>query len=1512
MGKHSIIKNFSNVRNKGICLCSLLVTFLFIFMNVMGVSVAKMPSGLPGDMIRSGDLDGIHIRYNEVFVGVISMDYDNRPMYAVESSKDDYDYKNGYWKALDSGYPYINTVAARLIQMNRKNKSNEIQLAVAYAIHDHLDSDKELWSKYKRHGFMKFESSHIETLAAKLWHDAQRSVIKDLYAGNDYLDGGKKGKISVSPKVPYDYTKLYIDDVKIKIVANNKLIHFDETGKNEYIGNISEGGKAVNWTADGDGEVKVDVFYEVPRIEQFYSPKLDVIRNCESDWKKYDTYTLKVQKHFQPMVSSEALTKELSQDSPVIANVSSFVGEIDSWPKDMSVRARGYYFVGKSKDVLNSNKPNANETTESYLNRLRNKSNIRQVAAAYVNFTSNKQKLSVEAKKETGDFNPEELEKAERYKVTDEDAGMFGGWVWVISKSDQDDPGKSSEENKAKKDLITGDYIDGLGGIASTYSHRTKAKLFHDSSVKEKSVGLGKEIVNTITIGGLPDDYGEFNGDDKYKFSGDAKAHIKVWWAGDGTDNATKEANDKYRPGAAGEAKKKEPTEDSHHRLIGDWEVPAKNGVYTIGNGKIMFKSAKDADSNGLGSEIKSIKSIRADKTKDSGWYVFVYSLPGSSRTEEFTSEYDDVWSRTLVEPSETNDATNISLTTSVSSNVVSSGESFHDIAHIVGKVPKGSYVVFNAYSHENVNKMPTSINGDDSSDAHATNAVSNDMNASVSGLENKPESAEKFDLNKGEHILTNSRVNITDQQASDSSKNQIDINSMNIKVSRGATVYWKAELYGPNGKPLASHTLGDANETVHVVSNTATIKPDNKVHGVGEPIRSTIYLSQVLDEGSYVEFTAWDAVEGEHKDSDKLLLNHHKINIPNAAIEHMRKGGSISVVSPEIQATREGIVYWKAELFDSAGKLIVRNSNSRSTNSKPGNGNQPGKVEVLNPSGGAGSGGSAGSGAGSGAGGNAGSAGSGAGSGSGGSSSTAGGSSGATGSSTVGSGNGGSGTAAGGTGGSAGSSNGSNPSGAQASGGQTSGTQTPGGKSSGGKTPGTQTPGTQTPGGKSSGGQTSGTQTSGNGNSGPNASAGVGGSGTAGSGNGSGTGSGSGTNTGNYSGTGKPGNQNNHGNNGDASNPGNSGKPGDKTNPGNSSKPGNQANPGESSKQGGNSNSGGKTGGQSSGGQTSGGQSSGSQNHAGNTSAGNTSAGNTSGTQTSGTQSSGGQSSKGQSSGENVTTGESIENNSGSITSTNVISDKDKRNSVSLGDILSLLYSNKNKSNNKNLVTRKSDKNTSLNDYLSDYSNGLKELFEKYGENNANASSIFNLNSKMNLNNTNLANLIKNRMKGNASGLVDSGFNSNLNSSEFEENGVAGNSADSNSVGSSNVDSSSNNPGGNNSNGSDPNSGNRSNESASNNRRSSSNKEISTRGKSSNEANGNVNSSETGYVNNDTEEEKQNYQLAQTGSSIINIAIIIATAFMVIGVMALGKLNSDEMNVSRRRILRSRHCKIC
>lgn len=773
--------------------------------------------------------------------------YENgNPVYCVEAGEQVTN--TGTWnKATDVNHK----VGAWLVEKHKGDSSDFTQASVAYAIHEHLDQGSSHFRQLVAAGLEGVDINAVASNAANLWNDAYNTLPSNINASYAYTSGKRTGTVNPGVK---NSNGQYIAGVKYTLTLNGPA-KFDQTGTNTVTGTTTGQETHIPWTATGNGKVTYRVSMNVPTAAVLNSPGQDMMRASDPENQTSDVQ-FSVSRDFQPTVSTSVSKKQLTRGSPVEDRVTSGVASSDDeWADNVPVKFKGYYFVGDSKHILQVIKKNNGENPTNYLKRLRETDGIRQVAAATTSFTKSGQTNTVKAKAATGGIDYDSVNGLDDYQVSDEDAGLFGTWVWVEVKADQ-----------SQQDYIKGDYIDEFGKAQETSVSVLPPN--HDSTVLEQESGMNKDILDEINISRLPSDYGKFTGNTNYGFGADAKAKIRVWWAGSGTGN--KDEDEKYVP-----TTEEEPTQDANHKLVGEWEVPAMNGKYKVGGGKIVLYPSDGSDAKTVATDV----NIKVTDKAHCGYYVFIYDFPGSDRAKGFKSAYNNPWERSFV----TQDAQPVTLTTNVNRTTVTQGEKFYDTATISGLVPRGSYVTFTAYD-----------------------AVSGEPDVSTNKL------------------LDNTRVNVTNDQADHSDTTQFEVKSPEISTNKIGKVYWVAKLYNAKGKALAGHAIGLENETIEVVGPSLTTKTSAQQTYVGRPFHDTAVINNKIDAGAYLTFTAYDAVSGKPDTNAAKLLDNKRVDIPADKIASSGAGKSFTVDSPDVTATKAGIVYWKATLYNKGGMELA------------------------------------------------------------------------------------------------------------------------------------------------------------------------------------------------------------------------------------------------------------------------------------------------------------------------------------------------------------------------------------------------------------------------------------------------------------------------------------------------------------------------------------------------------------------------------------------------------------
>lgn len=721
------------------------------------------------------------------------------------------------------------------------DRNDLTQAAIAGLIHQKLDPrDNEYLSGIQRLGWA--DGTSWDTYTAKmnsLWNEAVANTPAGLNMEYQYTQGKRKGTINVGIQ---NGNGANIAGAQYTATLNGPAV-FDQNGKNTISGTTTGSDQHLAWTATGNGEVTYTLSRKIPKAAILSSPNQNLMSPTDPGTQT-SNITFQVRNNFQPTVSTQVSDKIVPKGARVSDKVTSGIKKGDEWVDGVNVTAKGYYYTldARQANDLTVLKQDKNEKTADYLNRVAKKYG-NPVATADATFGRVGQEQTVTAKNANGtDYvNPQD--------------GRIGTWVWVILKNEQTQP-----------DHITADYVDPFGQTTESDVH--KAAPNHDSTVLEQYTGLNKDIMDTITIGGLPQDYGQFNTNEDYGFGGDVKAKIRVWWAGSGTGDRTQD--EKFKP-----TTQAEPTADANHRLLGEWEVPAGNGTYKVGGGKITFRQNNTGDAKIV---VDRGVDIKATTNNESGYYVFIYDFPGSDRAAAFKSAYNDPWERSFVEET----PHTVDLTSNVSTSEAGQGEEFYDVAHINGQVARGSYVTFTAYD-----------------------AVPGSPNTAA---------PKKLD---------NYRVPVSNEQADASSKKAFDIISPKISTDTVGNVYWKVSLYNEQNELLASHALGIESETVKIIKPKITTQVTKSAVKPGEEFADKATITGKIGRGAYVTFDAYEPVPGDPDTNAGKLVDSARVNITD---EQADKSGvaDITVTSPKTKTDDAGAVYWKASLWSRNGALLA------------------------------------------------------------------------------------------------------------------------------------------------------------------------------------------------------------------------------------------------------------------------------------------------------------------------------------------------------------------------------------------------------------------------------------------------------------------------------------------------------------------------------------------------------------------------------------------------------------
>lgn len=637
--------------------------------GAVGANAANV-NGYPGyywDQYTNGSH---HNYWRGEFLGVEGY-YNGHAMYCIESGVSGITTSGTWSKATSEN----GKKAAYIVSKHESDTSDTTQAAVAWAVHELLDSGSN-WTYVKNNvGLIEGgDKATVKSRAESYLDDADENMPAKINASYAYTEGQRTG--TFNPGI-LNSSGSYVSGLSYTLTISGPAV-WSSTGTKTYSGTTSGSAQHIKWEATGNGDVTVTVKYDQPIGETLDAgSNQDMFAYLDDPETQSGSISFEVVNAFQPTVTTESSSKELKRGETVQDKVTSGVEDGDEWISGVEVLAEGFYFVG-TEDQINqvidlgeySTKP------KTYVNHVEEVTGLEYVATASATFTKAGQTKTVTA---------ESVEDGSDY-VNRED-GMFGTWVWYIRLEDQ--TGDNADYLKAA-------YIDPFGQVSESSIHSGYSDEW--SEVVEATGETGSSIMDVIHLSNVPADLGDFEGDDDYGYTADnTKVTVEVWWAGSGTSN--KSENLEYKP--TGEDT---PTEDDNHKLVGSYEYDLAQIISDLGpnfDGDIDIRVG--GGSSGTPLADGSTFEITADQT---GWYTFVFKYDGCSRFEPYgyQSAYDDEYESVFI----TEEVPQISLISNTNPASVKVGEEFWDTATISGTgtseaaVGSGAYVVFDAYNPTN------------------------------------------------------------------------------------------------------------------------------------------------------------------------------------------------------------------------------------------------------------------------------------------------------------------------------------------------------------------------------------------------------------------------------------------------------------------------------------------------------------------------------------------------------------------------------------------------------------------------------------------------------------------------------------------------------------------------------------------------------------------------------------------------------------------------------------------
>lgn len=540
---------------------------------------------------------------------------------------------------------------AWLAQHYKDSRDANIHAAIGVLAHRNFDRNPQIWQQHWQ--VINSTYPHLDALAAQLWQEASQATPEHSDVRVKYTEGLRNGTVQVS-----------INNAEQQLLADIPYTVTLEGPAQFEGGGMTRNGRTQEhviehaWVATAQGEVKVHTVYDEQALESLESEQ-DYVRFAGSKQVPVAAVSFQVKKNFNAHITSQITPTMLATGQEVHDEITLRMNsDTDAWHEGLKLPAKGWYFNGiDPSEIGKIRKPQQGQTAASFLQSLA-ADGFKPVAYAKATFDKPNQPIQVTAMSEPNGSTP----------YTSPNTIGFGTWVWAIERS---------QLSKEAQEYVLEDIVSDFLEVSETHVAQTQLKVF--SHVYEHSVRKGAPISDTITVSGFPFDHGDFKGSQAHHIDADEPyAQVAVWWSGGPGEL------EQYRPHT-----KEEPQEDEHHKLLGQWDFPAKNGRYIVGMGQ--------PDAHGKPIEIAATQR---------GWISFVWKFKGDSRVEAFSSDYNDPWEQVMVDECECS-PTPVSITTHTSTERVHAGEDFYDIAEVTGVVPEGSYVLFELFAAVEMKQAP-------------------------------------------------------------------------------------------------------------------------------------------------------------------------------------------------------------------------------------------------------------------------------------------------------------------------------------------------------------------------------------------------------------------------------------------------------------------------------------------------------------------------------------------------------------------------------------------------------------------------------------------------------------------------------------------------------------------------------------------------------------------------------------------------------------------------------------
>lgn len=226
-------------------------------------------------------------------------------------------------------------IAASMVAAHRADRSDDVQAAISYAIHEHLDPSitPDRLRRLTDVGLEGGDIAHVRQLATQYWQEATLAAPQAFSSEYSYADCRKSGVIKVFAK---NAAGGYASGVPFSIQPQGPIEIKQSSGT------TTDGILEIPWTATGNGSAAYTVTYSDPIVHSSHNDNAqDIIRFEGEQSRIVPEIRFDVALPYQPTVSSVVPRVRVERGTVPLDTIVMGMNESGTWPQGVSIHVEG-------------------------------------------------------------------------------------------------------------------------------------------------------------------------------------------------------------------------------------------------------------------------------------------------------------------------------------------------------------------------------------------------------------------------------------------------------------------------------------------------------------------------------------------------------------------------------------------------------------------------------------------------------------------------------------------------------------------------------------------------------------------------------------------------------------------------------------------------------------------------------------------------------------------------------------------------------------------------------------------------------------------------------------------------------------------------------------------------------------------------------------------------------------------------------------------------------------------